>query len=410
MFRYISQQRQIIRSYYSGIGKTAVIYPASFLVSVASVQVGLGLIFFTRDVFRATPTLIGWLSGVWSISYVFGCLFVRPAFNRVPPHYLIMGSCFCMFVFVLSMQFAPSMEWIYLLYGLFGLAQSLFWPPLMAWLSTDTEGTALGQVISRFNLAWCAGTIVGPFVCGWLSERATRLPIHLGSSLFLLTGIFVAGAISALPRSHEEYGTVTNLRTHQTVPGRSTLLCYPAWIGLFATYFNFGVILAVFPIAVREELLLTETTIGFLFLIRALFNAMSFVILGKTLFWHFRSVPMLVGQLLGAAVFIGLANTGSVYTIGALLALLGISHGMSYSISIFHGVSGSLNRAQRMAIHESIIGIGTAVGPVLGGMVYESFTIVHVYRLCAIVLLAGTFAQLALCAWAYIRDGREKRE
>ena len=34
MFHYITQKAQLIRSYYGGIGKEAIIYPASFVVSV----------------------------------------------------------------------------------------------------------------------------------------------------------------------------------------------------------------------------------------------------------------------------------------------------------------------------------------------------------------------------------------
>ena len=43
--QYISQQRQLIRSFYSGIGKTAVIFPSAFLVAVGSGLIGLGIIF-----------------------------------------------------------------------------------------------------------------------------------------------------------------------------------------------------------------------------------------------------------------------------------------------------------------------------------------------------------------------------
>lgn len=404
MFRYISQRRQVIRSYYSGIGKTAVIYPAAFLVAVAMGQVTLGLIFFVRDVFKATPTLIGWLAGVWAISFAFGCLVIRPVFNRVLPRYLIVGSTLCLSVFTLSILHVPTLGWIFVLYVLYGMAASLFWPPLMAWLSTDAEGTALGRVLSRFNVSWCLGNVVSPFICGWLSQQAVHLPLLLGSGLFLLTAVFVTGAVSVLPKVQEDNNTGTNANTEQTPPEQSTLLRYPAWIGLFASFLGSGVIMAIFPIAAREELSMTKSVIGFLFMICSLLNAIGFVILGKTVFWHFRSLPMLVGQLVGVAVFVGMAYAKSIYPISVLFALWGMSMALSYSNGIFHGVSGSLDRARRMAIHESTLALGIVAGSVVGGMVYQLHSITYVYRLCAFILLAATLVQSLLCAWARRRD------
>ena len=92
MLRYISQGRQVIRSYYAGIAKTFVIYPAAFLVATGLGQVGLGLLFFVRDVFQLSPSRVGLLGSVWSLSYVLGCLFLRPRFDRVLPRHLIIAS------------------------------------------------------------------------------------------------------------------------------------------------------------------------------------------------------------------------------------------------------------------------------------------------------------------------------
>lgn len=408
MFQYISQQRQIVRSYYSGIGKTAVIYPAAFLVAVGMGQVSLGLIFFARDVFNATPTLIGRLAGVWAISFVFGCLVIRQAFNRVLPRYLIVGSTLCLSALVFGMQHVPTLGWIFVLYVLYGMAASLFWPPLMAWLSTDTEGTALGRVLSRFNVSWCIGNTVSPFICGWLSEQAVHLPLLFGSGLFLLTATFVTGAILVLPKVRYDNNTGTNANTGHTPPEQSTLLRYPAWIGLFASFFGSGVIAAIFPVAAREELSMAKSVIGLLLLVYSLLNTTGFVILGRTAFWHFRSLPMLVGQLVGAAVFVGMAYAKSIYPIGILFAIWGMSIALSYSNGLFHGVSGSLDRARRMAIHESTLALGIVVGSVTGGMVYQLYTIAHVYWLCAIVLFTATLVQSLLCALAHQRDRVQK--
>ena len=127
MFRYISQRGQVIRSYFSGIGKTGVIYPAAFLAAMALGQVNLGLIFYVKEVFKATSNSIGWLVGTWWLSYVFGCLVMRPAFNRVLPRYLIIASNICAFVLIVGMLYSPALSWLFVLNSAYGMAMSLFW-------------------------------------------------------------------------------------------------------------------------------------------------------------------------------------------------------------------------------------------------------------------------------------------
>jgi len=402
MFKYISQRREIIRAYYAGLGKTGLTSVASFLVAVAFGQVALGLVFYVREVFGATAGQIGALAATWAICYAVGCLFIRPAFSRFLPRYLIIGATFCAFVFTLTMRFAPSLAWIFILQGLNGFCLSLFWPPLMGWLSSDLEVKALSKAVSRFNLSWCLGNIISPFIAGWLSQIAVHLPLYAGSGIYIVAAVFVAGAAFALPSTPAEGNTRNN--AGRADAGRSTLLRYPAWVGLFAAYFAIGVVLNIFPLMGRYVLGFSKRTVGTVLLVRGLFNAATFMFLGRTAFWHFRSLPMLLGQLLGVAAFVGLIFTTSPYAIAALLGLFGFSIALSYSESIFHGASGSGSRAARMAIHESILAAGMVAGPAIGGRIYQAYPDTRVYWLCAAILLTSAVVQAALCLWARKRE------
>jgi predicted MFS family arabinose efflux permease len=281
-----------------------------------------------------------------------------------------------------------------------GFDVSLFWPPLMGWLSTDLEGRELSRTVSRFNLSWCTGMTLSPYLCGWLSERNSALPFLAGAPLCLAAGVFVAGACAALPRLQ-----VRRPDTPPAAPGgsglRSTLLRFPAWIGLFASFFGVGVIASVFPLAARDVLGLTESRIGLLLLTRMVCNTVGFYLLGNMHFWHFRTWPMLSGQLLAVLVFLALAFTVRVSAVALLFMATGFLVALSYSESIFHGVSGARHRASRMGIHESLLGMGLMVGPVVGGLVYQQHGMRAMYLACAAVLLAGIAVQVPLCLLAH---------
>lgn len=391
--RYISQRRQLIKSFYAGIGKTTVIFPSAFLVAVGAGLVSLGIIFYMRDVFNASASKIGLLAALWSLCYISGCMLIRPLFDRILPRYAMIIATFCMFCFTLSIPLVNSIVWVYVLFAFYGFSTSLFWPPLMAWMSRKIEGVELSRTISRFNFFWSAGLIISPFLAGWLSERAVELPLYSGASLFLLTSFMIAGAILVLPGMRRDRETELPAEFQRCGEGKDTPVRYPAWVGLCATWFVAGVVLVVFPVFARDDLCMSRSTIGLLLLLRALFMTAGFAMLGKTTFWHFRSLPILSGQACLAILLILMVYVRAPVLLGFILAVMGLLMALSYSSSLFHGVSGSTNRAGRMALHEILLSAGFIIGSCVGGVLYQRYSMSTVYWVCSALVLAGVIIQ-----------------
>jgi predicted MFS family arabinose efflux permease len=141
---------------------------------------------------------------------------------------------------------------------------------------------------------------------------------------------------------------------------------------------------------------LTETWIGLLLLIRALFSTLGFIILARLSFWHFKSWLMILSQALIILVVGAMAALRTMPGFSVVLALFGLLFALSYDNSLFHGVSGSLRRSTRMAVHESLLTAGMIAGSAIGGILYQSgrFTRVLVFG-CAVVAVAAA-AQAAL--------------
>ena len=374
---------------FNNLNKTAVIFPATFLAATAIQQVSLGLVFFARDLHHASAVRIGWISGTWTLCYVAGCLAIQPRFTAIPPRYLTIFAMSMAAVFSLGMQVAPNITVLFILSGLFGSCFSLFWPPLVGWLSSGIEGAVLNKRMSRFNLSWCTGAVLGPFICGWLSRIDVRLPLYTGTVLFIVTVLCLASG-----------QRIPSVRNEQSVPGttgtapaadRSTKLRFPAWISHFSYFLAVGIVMVVFPVQARTDLLMTTSTIGTILFLRSLFNAVVFDYLGRHKFWHFKVWPMIVTQITGVPCLTWLAFEQSTAGIALLMCLFGISSGLSYAIALFHGLSGSVNRARRMALHESILALGSTAGAVIGGLIYEKSGMNTAYLTCAAVLLVTLF-------------------
>ena len=77
--------RPVIRSFFSQVGKSFLIYPASFLTATALVSSNLALIFYARTSFGFSPALVGWFAACYSIFYFVGCIALRPIGRHLLP-------------------------------------------------------------------------------------------------------------------------------------------------------------------------------------------------------------------------------------------------------------------------------------------------------------------------------------
>jgi DHA1 family multidrug resistance protein-like MFS transporter/DHA1 family quinolone resistance protein-like MFS transporter len=347
--KYVSEFRQVLKSLYSGLGKSSIIYPSAMLVATGITTIELGIIFYIKEIFGATPSQIGYFTAVWSFCYIIGCIFIRPIFNRVLPRYLLIVSSFLMSVFVLCILFIKVFTFAFVYYNLYGIAMSFFWPPILGWLSRDIEGARLGKSMSYFNISWSIGIVIGPFLAGFLSAISPDLPLYTGSFLFLITGILIGGASFLLPKIRTDR-SIEKANSGETVKAdHSTILRFSGWVGMFTTFVVIGVIINIFPIFARDELMLRKELIGVLLQSRTFIATFVFIILAHSTAWHFRISQMVAGQVCLALSIFFMNFTTSTLILAVLIAVMGALRALSYNNSLFHGVSGSINRTHLWA-------------------------------------------------------------
>ena len=404
-FRYISRRAQVIRSFYSGIGKTAVIYPATLLTSVSIGILIFGTLFYLKAVFAASESLIGLNAALWSFSYIIGCLLLRPLSERIPPRYVLTGATFFMAVFVLGMLKAPWLWLVITCNCLVALSMAHFWPLVMGWLSGDLAGGELSRVMSRFNLSWSTGTIISPWLAGWLTEQGPTVPLYTAAGLLLLTAAMLFGAALTLPRLREEKTVTSEHLQKNAGTGRGTPLRFPAWVGIFAAFMIMGLTGYIFPPDAKDRLHLVESTIGLLLLARAVTSTAMFAFMGQTRFWHNRPTQMVAGTI-GIAVFLFIMPACTrPLTIAPAFAFFGILSAQAYFNSLFHGLENCSNRAARSALHEALLNGGIIAGALLGGVISDHFSMNTAYRVFAGIIAVAAAVQIVLVLWLPNRRG-----
>jgi MFS family permease len=379
-------------------GKSAVLFPAALLFNLTGGLASFGIIFYARDLFQATTSQIGWLAAAPQLAYLAGCLTFPTLFGLLLPRHFLIAATGGTALLLSGLLAARSLAGVFVLYGLSGFLIALFWPPLMGWLARGLEEQALNRTLRNFNLTWSSSHIIAPYAAGLLLEQGLRLPLLASAVLAALPCLLLWAASLALPRIRLDREREPTARQDAEAPDRSTPLRYPGWIGLLASYVLMGLLSSVFPLFLRDALGFSESRAGLLLLVRALFSTAAFWWFGRSRFWHFRLLPMVLGQGGLTALTVALAFARSFPALALTLAALGTLTALSYNTGLFHGVSGSTRRASRMAIHESARTVGYVAGASGGGLLLQALSFRRALLITAALMLAAAAMQLLL-AW-----------
>ncbi|MQY76102.1 MAG: MFS transporter [Spirochaeta sp.] len=394
--RYFHQRRTRAQVVLSGLGKTAVIYPSAFLVAVGEGLLGLGLIYFMREIYGATPGLIGLLVGAGTLVYALSCLFLRPLSDSILPRFLMIGATAGMSLSLVLLYLFRSIPLTFVFFGLYKLALSFFWPPAMGWLSQNIEGKVLNKTMSRFNLSWSLGLVASQNLAGLLSERSPLLPILAAVLVCCCCLLLITGAALALPAIRGDNHREKQNNSEVQKINKGTSLRFTAWIGLFTSFIAIGVLVTIFPQFAQDNLNISKSLVGNIFSVRMFSKAVGFFLIERLSFWHFKGRYQLLSLVVLAVLLGVMTQAQSVPLFIILFTLVALTNTSIFTNSVFHGVVGSTSRAGRMAIHESLLSGGHIVGSTAGGMLYQHFSFTITLFFCIGCTVTALLAQIIL--------------
>lgn len=340
---------------------------------------------------KANPVELG-LSGTITSSVHMGMAnFLGPLSDRLGRRRLIItapvifsGSC-------LLMTMAGQVKVILVLSALNGLGLALFWPSFQAWIADLQTGSNLARDIGSFNMSWTAAHIVGPIFSGFLYSLHPRLPFFVAAAvsltLFLLTYAFVRDR--KLPP-----GEKGEPKESEVSHWHKNFL-YAIWVANFVSWFVIGNARYQFPKLARE-LAMSPHLIGLLISCIGLSQFFGFFILRRSDRWYFKRLYLMGAQVL-AAIGTLLISLFSEQTLFALaFILIGLSSSVTYYSSLYYAVYLHEKKGRVTGMHESIVGSGALLGPILGGIVAHYASLRAPYLLCFAVLLMAIAAELNL--------------
>ena len=349
-----------------------------------------------------TDTQLGLLMALWFASYTIGCISAVSVLDRFRTKSIVilgaiinilmnLGMLFVVFLAQSNQHLAGAPSILIGLSFVGGFFVSLFWPPLMGWVSTGYEGKKLNKRLGLFNVSWSFGGLVTPYFAGLVVEQSS-----IWAFVMILFCSTMALAAVLFAKNPDTANNKTDVLVQLPEDVAVELLPKFKWMARIALWSSFACVALLrtqFAVLFKYELSYSESEYGAVIMMFSLAVFVVFSLAGRTHAWHYKLWPFFLFQCLQLCGMVLILNMTSLFFLTVAVVVIGIGNSFVYSSHIYYGVSGSKNRTGRMAIHETILSIGFSIGCVVGGMLGDHFSRYSPYIFGFGIVFAGMAAQ-----------------
>lgn len=338
---------------------------STFLSQGSIVIFNFTLVYYLREC-GIDSVGIGLASSIYPTLYFLGCIFMPKLLPSLKGKARILAANIGMAFTGLVLTFIKNEAMIMTDLVFYGLFQSLLWTNMETWITGGKEGGELTSRLTLFNFSWSFSVGLATSFSGFVSEYSTRLSIWSGCVFFLISALLVALSGRSYDSKKEKEEIVSE--------DHSSPLRFPSWAGVLLVYTGYSLVLTVFPQYAMDTLGYSESVTGNILLFRGISVTIAFLIMQKARVWQKGVGPILGSQAFFAILTFLMLFLRSVAAFAILFALYGFVFALSYDLSIFHGAEGAKDRHKRMVIHEVLLTLGTIIGSLVGGFVYQYFS------------------------------------
>lgn len=263
-------------------------------------------------------------------------------------------------------------------YALAGLGVASFAPAMASFLGDVTRRSRMARAYGWYTTAMQIGMAAGPAIGGFTAEKADYAVTFLVSGAVISLPLLVA--LLFLPNIGEpEPRASLNHISKSIAVLRENRGVQACWLAVFSIAFSFGAFMPFFPLYARE-IGLTAASIGLLFTVQSLFNAVARIPAGYLSDRLGTREPfVMVGMLIFGASIAFLIFSTSVYMLTVFVSLMGLAMGvttMALSTSLAESVK-RVNRGVAMGGFSTALYGGFAISAAatgwiisIGGYVY----------------------------------------
>lgn len=373
------------------------VYAFAFLESLGTILLQRGLYFYTHDrlAFSETGNLA--LALFFGVTYVVGALISHPLVTRIGEKSGVMASLVGLLVLHTTLWLHPSVRFISVAFGIVAVLQGMKWPIIESYVSAGQIPAKILTNLGRFNVSWASAVPVALAITGPLVGSSHPELLFALAAAINVIAIGIALPWPARPvhlaDDHPERpaaGQVERL---------GALLVASRWL-MLASYALLFLLAPLMP-GIFARLGFSVSIAGVSSSAMDVVRLGTFAVLGAYPGWHGRAGPIALAMLglpIGFVLVLFGASPSLVF-VGQLV--FGAAAGVVYYASLYYALVVKNASVDAGGAHEGLIGLGFAIGPLLGLAGHRISESLGSY---VTGMLAGVMPMVILCSIAALRS------
>ena len=300
------------------------------------------------------------------IPYMFIPLFVGLLLDRFNKGILLTLGLVLDSVSIYLLSVADSVPQIIIFRTLVGVAHSFFWPPCESIISKSTSPQNRVKAISRFMAFFVAGIMIGPLVGSFLLEH---FDVSY-SMIFQIAAFAIATSlVSSLMLSKDKDVTHNGIIS---ITSAKHLIKFPTVIAilLFCSV-SFGVFLAILP-AFMNERSISESNVELLFFVFGISRLVSLLTSSFLMKKFLTSILLVIISISAGMLMLYYSHSVLEFSVAVLILGFGFSVYFPLTFEIIMRKTKE-NVGALIGAYEATFGMGWAFGPLIIGVIANSF-------------------------------------
>ncbi len=274
-----------------------------------------------------------------------------------------------MLIFLLLQFLTPFLSAFYhsfiqlnVLFSVFAFANGMTWPFAESYASAGLDRKTASSSIGIYNICWSTAIPLALFLSGWLIAKTETYFFFFvcgGVSLSFIPVLFLPMNIP-----HKKTINEFNNNNEENIDGIEKLV-FSSRCSMFFSYCIIQLLNSLLPgkfYSLNISLGIAGIAAGLIDVSRII----GFIFMSRTHYWHGNKLSLILASpALAIGFFICMFATKlSIIVVGEIL--IGLFAAISYYAALFYAMHMKKASVNAGAIHESIIGLGFVLGPIVG--------------------------------------------
>jgi hypothetical protein len=334
----------------------------SFLESFATILLERGMYFFSHERLGYSEAENLWLAAGFGLTYAVGAASSHVLARRIGDRATLACTISALTALHVAMQYAPSGWFLTLGFVLVGLCEGAKWPVVESYVACGLGPAAQLGAVGRFNISWAAAVPLALVATGPIVAHAEPRALF---GVAAVANVLSLTLLRTLPRSAPHLDS-----THPSRPEPHVLDRYRRLLGasrwcMLASYSLLFLLAPLLP-GVFERLgaSVTEATAWASGMDTV--RLVTFVFMASVPVWQGRRAPLFAAALGLPLGFVAISSGGSLALVLAGEVAFGVFAGLTYHAALYYALVVKNAAVHAGGAHESLIGLGLVLGPVLG--------------------------------------------